>query len=114
MSDQRRDADFLDDIIEAMRRIVAYTDGMSYEQFLADDKTTDAVMRNFQVLGEAVKKLSPTVREAHSDLPWREMTGMRDRITHDYFGVNYDIVWAVARGQLPKLIPQIEELRDDS
>ena len=78
MSMPRRDRDYLGDICEAMRRIVAYTAGSSYEKFLEDSKTQDAVIRNLQVIGEAVKKLSVSLRQTHCDVPWREMAGMRD------------------------------------
>ena len=95
-----------------MRRIVAYTAGSSYEKFLEDSKTQDAVIRNLQVIGEAVKKLSVSLRQTHCDVPWREMAGMRDKIVHDYFGINYDVVWTVARQELSALLPQIEALLD--
>lgn len=107
MSRLRRDSDYLGDLHEAVRRIIAYTAELSYEQFLSDLKTQDAVIRNLQVMGEAAKKLSPAVRRAHPDMPWKQMAGMRDRIVHEYFGVNYDIVWTVARDELPALFPQI-------
>ena len=107
MSRLRRDSDYLADLHEAVRRIVAYTAELSYEQFLSDLKTQDAVIRNLQVMGEAAKKLSPVVRRAHPGIPWKQMAGMRDRIVHEYFGVNYDIVWTVARDELPSLLPQI-------
>jgi len=110
MSKQRRDSDYLGDIREAMERIIAYTTDLSYEQFLNDSKTQDAVIRNLQVIGEAAKKLSIPVRRANPYIPWREMAGMRDKIVHDYFGVNYEIVWTVARDQLPTLLLQITSL----
>ena len=88
MSEQRRDKNYLADIQEAIQRILAYTEGLSYEPFLEDRKTQDGVIRNLQVIGEAVKKLSPSLRNAHPQLPWREMAGMRDKIVHDYFGIN--------------------------
>jgi len=110
MSSKRRDKDYLADIQEAIQRIIAYTEGLSYEQFLEDYKTQDAVIRNLQVIGEAVKKLSRPVRDTHRYIPWREMAGMRDKIVHEYFGIKYDIVWAVVREDLPALLPQIEAL----
>lgn len=110
MSSARRDADYLDDIAEAMRRIIAYTDGLTYEGFLGDAKTQDAVIRNLQVLGEAVKHLSPAIRKVHPSLPWKEMAAIRDRLVHHYFGIRYAVIWAVARQELPALLPQIEAL----
>lgn len=110
MSKQRRDKDYLGHIREAMQRIIAYTDGLSYAQFLEDTKTQDAVIRNLQVIGEAAKKLSAPLKQAHCHIPWKEMAGMRDKIIHEYFGVNYDIVWMVAQQELPALLLQIESL----
>lgn len=110
MSPQRRDKDYLSDIIEAVQRITTYTAGLSYQQFLADSKTQDAVLRNIQVIGEATKKLSPSLSKRHGHLPWKEVAGMRDKIVHRYFGINYDVVWTVCREELPTLLPQIEAL----
>jgi len=68
----------------------------------------DAVLRNLQVIGEATKKISPSLCNANSDIPWREMAGMRDKIVHEYFGINYRIVWEVAHQDLPQVLPQLE------
>ena len=110
MSEQRRDSHYLADIKEAMDRIIAYTAGLSYSQFLEDSKTQDAVMRNLQVIGEAAKKLSVPLKLNSQHLPWKEMAGMRDKIVHDYFGINYDVVWTVSRQEVPTLLPKIEAL----
>ena len=93
MSRKRRDREYLADLAEAVQRIVAYTGELTYEEFLADRKTQDAVLRNLQVMGEAVKKLSAPVKQKHPHLPWKQMAGMRDKVVHDYFGINHDIVW---------------------
>jgi uncharacterized protein with HEPN domain len=110
MSPTRRDVDYLADAAEAMRRVVVYTDTLSYRDFETDTKTQDAVIRNLQVLGEAVKRLSSETRRAYPDLPWREMAGLRDKLVHDYFGTHLSIIWAVARQELPELLPRIEAL----
>jgi uncharacterized protein with HEPN domain len=102
--------DYLADAAEAMRRVVVYTDTLSYRDFETDTKTQDAVIRNLQVLGEAVKRLSSETRRAYPDLPWREMAGLRDKLVHDYFGTHLSIIWAVARQELPELLPRIEAL----
>ncbi len=104
---ERTQTDFLRDIQEAADRILTYTQGMSYEQFMHDTKTQDAVVRNLEILGEATKNLSPQLRAAYPDVPWRGMAGIRDRLIHDYFGVNYDIVWDIATTELPSLRTQI-------
>lgn len=109
----RSDRDLLGDILEALRRARRYTEGQSYEQFLGDTKTQDAVIRALEILGEATKKLSPSLREAHQEIPWKSMTGVRDKLIHDYFGVNIDIVWEIVRDQLPALAEQIEAALDN-
>lgn len=107
----RRDKERLEDIMEAIRRIIGYTIGLTYEQFLEDTKTQDAVIRNLQVIGEATKKLSRTLSKMYPHLPWKQMAGMRDRIVHEYFGIKYDIVWTVAKQELPVLLPEIEVIQ---
>ncbi len=107
---ERSDVDYLQDIQEAIRRIRAYTAGMSYEEFLADEKTQDAVVRNLEVLGEAAKRLSQALKQQHPTLPWRAIAGARDRLIHDYSAVNLEIVWAIVQQDLPGLATQIEEI----
>lgn len=110
MSTSRRDKDYLSDVLEAMERICRYTQRLSYEQFMQDTRTQDAVMRNLGVIGEAVKRLSPELRRAHPEIPWREMAGMRDKLIHHYFGVNYDVVWSVATQQISDLKLRLSEI----
>jgi uncharacterized protein with HEPN domain len=93
-----------------MQRIIVYVQGLTFEKFMEDPKTQDAVIRNLQVMGDATKKLSMDLRETYSQIPWREMAGMRDKVVHEYFGINYDVVWAVASQEVPRLIPQIEDI----
>jgi len=109
----RLDRDLLGDIQEALRRARSYTADLSYEQFLADTKTQDAVIRALEILGEATKKLSPALRESHPEIPWKNMAGLRDKLIHDYFGVNIDIVWQIVRDQLPVLTEQIAAALED-
>lgn len=107
---ERTDRDFLNDIQEAIRRIVIYITGMTYEVFLVDIKTQDAVIRNLEIIGEATKNLSEGLREKHPDIPWKGMAGIRDRLIHHYFGVNLDIVWQIAVAELPKVASQVEKI----
>jgi uncharacterized protein with HEPN domain len=111
---ERTDKDLLNDIQEAAHRIAAYIAAMPYEAFLGDTKTQDAVVRNLEIIGEATKNLSAELRAKYPDIPWRSMAGVRDRLIHDYFGVNLDIVWHIVTVELPDVASRIEEiLRDE-
>ncbi len=101
---------FLQDILEASKRIQAYTDGHSYEDFRGDEKTQDAVVRNLEVIGEAFKNMPEDYREKHPQIQWKGMAGMRDRLIHFYFGVNLDIVWNVVKNEIGKVADQFEIL----
>ncbi len=106
---EKRDPAFLLHILEAIERIFEYAaDGR--ESFLADRKTQDAVLRNLEILGEAVKSLSPELREAHPDIPWRQIAGMRDRLIHGYFAVNLELVYGVIERDLPVLQEKVDRL----
>jgi uncharacterized protein with HEPN domain len=107
----RGDKDLLSDIQEAGQRITSYTAGTTYKVFLSDKKTQDAVIRNLEIIGEATKNLSAELRAKYPDLPWKGMAGMRDRLIHDYFGVNLDIVWHIITGELPGVLEEIEAIR---
>ena len=105
---ERTDRERLQDLHLAIVRALEYVSGMSYESFRADTKTQDAVIRNLEVIGEATKGLSTSTRTRHAEIPWRQMAGMRDRLIHDYFGVNLDIVWQVVDLELPQLQRTLE------
>lgn len=107
---ERADNDFLRDVREAVRRIKTYTDAMTYDHFLVDIKTQDAVVRNVEIIGEATKSLSTGLREKYPNVPWKGMAGVRDRLIHHYFGVNMDIVWDIVTVELPTLESQIEAI----
>jgi uncharacterized protein with HEPN domain len=106
-ADTRRDEEYLSDIREAIERIVTYVKGITYKGFLEDHKTQDAVIRNLQVIGEAAKKVSPATRRRLNGVPWREMSGIRDKVVHDYFGISIDIVWQVATRDLPDILGKL-------
>jgi uncharacterized protein with HEPN domain len=107
----RQDSDYLYDIQQAIERIQSYASGLSYEQFLDDIKTQDAVIRNLQVMGEAVRKLSGSLIERYPEIPWREIAGLRNRIVHDYFGINFEIIWTVVQVEIPHLSHQITRVQ---
>lgn len=114
MFKNRRERDFLIDIEDAISRILEYTAGMNWDEYLSDSKTQDAVVRNLEVIGEATKNLSDEFRDQHTRIPWRDMAGTRDRLMHHYFGVNQEVVWQIVEHDLPALKGQIEQVIRDS
>ena len=101
---------YLEDILDAIGAIREYTIGFSREQFGGDRRTVDAVLRNLEVIGEAVKQLPVDVRRANPEIEWQKIAGFRDVLIHGYFGVDLDIVWDVVVHKLPTLEDQIREL----
>jgi uncharacterized protein with HEPN domain len=99
---------FLDDIQTAMNRIAEYVKGYDFEHFKKDYKTVDAVIRNFEIIGEASKNLDEKIKEKYPDVPWKEMYYLRNRVSHEYFGVDYEIIWDVATNYLPENKIQID------
>ncbi|VGO15268.1 hypothetical protein PDESU_03850 [Pontiella desulfatans] len=97
-------------MVEAAERAIQYCDGMHYDAFLRDHKTQDAVTRNIEILGEAVKNIGTDFRSAHGNIPWKNITGMRDKLIHDYFGANFDVIWNVVNDELPNLLAKLKEL----
>jgi len=108
MSD-RSDLEFVADVREAMQRINAYTTGMDFDHFVGDVKTQDAVIRNLEIVGEAAKNLSDEFRAEYPSVPWKSMAGTRDRLIHQYFGVNLDIVWQIITTELPAVLLQLQD-----
>ena len=105
---KRGNMEFFQDIVEAINRIQSYIDKMNYDEFLEDMKTQDAVVRNIEIIGEAVKNISSDFKEKHEDIEWKKIAGMRDKIIHFYFGVNWDIVWDVIKNKIPNLEKEIK------
>ena len=114
--DSLRIADFLQHILEAIDNIADYTADMDEAAFKGDRKTRDAVIRNFEVIGEAcnsVAKLHPEFTAAHPDVPWGFAYEMRNSLSHGYFAVDLDIVWRTSRENLPALRTLIDQIRHD-
>lgn len=105
-----RDEAYLLDILLAARKIVRFSRGYDAEKFAADEVLQHAVMRLIQIIGEAARKISPAYKEAHPQIPWTQIIGMRNRLVHEYFQVETDIVWEVVEKDIPALIPLIKPL----
>ena len=110
----RRDLrDYVSDILNSMMEIQEFTAGMDFKSFSSDRKTINAVVRSLEVMGEAAKRIPDDVREKYQEIPWKYMTGMRDKLIYEYSGVDLEIVWVVIQEEIPPLRPQIKRLRDD-
>jgi len=94
---------FLEHILESIRLIRAYTDRLPKDRFLASFQVQDAVIRRLEIIGEAAKNLPLGFREQHTEVPWRQLAGMRDVLIHRYFGVDLELTWGVVQGDLPEL-----------
>lgn len=101
---------YLDDILLAMNRIAEYIEGLDFGRFKKDNKTVDAVIRNFEIIGEAAKRVDDQIKQIYPDVPWEEMYYLRNRVSHEYFGVDYEIIWDVASNYLPNNKLQIDEI----
>jgi uncharacterized protein with HEPN domain len=105
-----RDLDYAADILAAARLALSYVEGVAYEKFIEDTMRQDAVVRELLIIGEAAKRVSDRFKAAHPDIPWRQMTGMRDILVHSYDHVDLDEVWRVVTADLKELIAALEPL----
>lgn len=101
------------DIVRAVEKIGRYTEGMSLDAFLSDEKTADAVLWNFTVVGEAARHIPAEVETRHTEVPWHRMRGLRNVLVHEYFGVSLTTVWETATRNLPPLVPQLRQILEE-
>ena len=101
---------YIEDILLAMDKIERYTKGFSYVSFMKDEMVVDAVVRNLQIIGEATRNIPEDVKGRSSHIPWQRMTGLRNIIVHEYFGVDLTMIWEIITENLPDTKPAIQEM----
>lgn len=105
--------DYVEDIVDAMEKAEILLKGVTYDQFESDFRINFAVVRALEIVGEATKRLPMTLRDQYPNIPWKQMAGMRDRIIHGYDTVDLEIVWDVVKQDIPKIMPQIQQVLRD-
>ena len=100
------------DILLSMERIATYIGEMDQQSFASDNRTVDAVVRNLEIIGEAATRIPEEFKAGHPEVPWRRIVGLRNRIVHEYFGVDIGIVWSVVSHDLPQLRSKIQDIAD--
>jgi uncharacterized protein with HEPN domain len=105
-----RDQESVIDIANAIRRSLRYTNGVSKSELETNDEKLSAILYQITIIGEATKRLSQSFRQQHQEIPWRQMSGMRDVIVHDYDQLDFDVIWDVVENKLPELLNLIDSL----
>jgi uncharacterized protein with HEPN domain len=100
---QRAIGDYIQDILDAIDAAIQFVEGMTFAEFEGDKKTIFAATRAIQIIGEAAKKIPDSIRVQYPEIPWKGMTGMRDKVTHEYFGVKLNVLWDTIEQDLPKV-----------
>jgi uncharacterized protein with HEPN domain len=100
-------------MLQSAIKIKKYTNNINFNSFMSDDKTIDAVVRNFEIIGEAANRIDPDFREKNPEVEWKRIRGFRNRIVHDYFGIDYEIVWSIVESYLDELIEWLETIIEE-
>ncbi len=101
---------FLNDIFTCITKIQKYTENKTYEEFISDEILIDAVVRNLEIIGEAVKNIPDSFRKKYPSVEWKKIAGLRDILIHWYFGIDYEVLWDILRSKLPNLQTEIENI----
>jgi len=99
----KNDLAYIEHILDCIRKIQGFSKGLSLKEFTKDELVQDAIIRNIEVIGEASKKISADTKKTYYEIPWKEMTGMRDKLIHDYLGVDTKVVWKTIKEDIPAL-----------
>ena len=105
--------DYVQDILDSINEIESFIEEMTFEEFEKDKKTINAVTRSVEVAGEATKKIPKNIRDKYPVIPWKKMSGMRDKLIHEYFGIDIEILWKVAKDEIPPLKTTIKSILRD-
>lgn len=104
---------FINDIISSIKKIGEYIENLSYQEFIEDTKTVDAVLRNLEIIGEASRNIGEDARKKFPNIPWRRMIGLRNIVSHAYFGVDLELIWEIVSKNLPGLEAKIKNMLKD-
>lgn len=102
--------DYLQDILDSIEDIKSFIGNMDFEEFSKDKRTINAVIRSMEIIGEATKNIPQSIRDKYPQVPWKKMAGMRDKMIHEYFGVDIEILWKTVKGDIPSIKPLIGEV----
>ena len=104
---------YLNDIIQAMRKIEKYSQGLNYDSFVNNDMVIDAMLRNIEVIGEAAAQIPDTIKQQYSHIPWKKIIGLRNIVIHEYFGVDLDNIWKIVTENIPEAKQRLVEMFDE-
>ena len=102
---------YIEDIYFSCNKIANYTKDYNFEKFRKDEKTVDAVVRNLEIIGEAAKNIPPKLRKQYKEIPWTKIISMRNKITHEYFGIDHSILWKTVEEDIPTLKKKISKIK---
>ncbi|MGB9758453.1 MAG: DUF86 domain-containing protein [Thermoproteota archaeon] len=109
---KKDDLVYLNHILDAISKIEVYTRDITYEQFMSNSLIQDGVVRQLEIIGEATKRLSNNIKEKHPEIPWKDIAGMRDKLIHEYFGVDLDAVWDTIKKDIPDLKTKLQTIME--